>query len=236
MSSSQEFELFGASGFDIRQAGMKFERWAVEGGIDIPDMDEDEAVMHYDDYANTLMEEQEMDDDELTQEMFMVCKYYGSCFGVWYDERSQDSVDCPEYDEWKKQQQEEYICYKCDKKFVWEEGKSYSMVGDKYGCGCSKKKPCDGCSICAQEEKRKNSVNPNCSSCWGDGGGGCACAWKMLGEEEEEQQNVCEMCQNPKCDGKIGNYWLCSAEEEQQENVCSLGHKDGEFGCSICSK
>ena len=46
----------------------------------------------------------------------------------------------------------------------------------------------------------------------------------------------CEMCQNPECDGKIGNYWLCSAEEEEQQNVCSLGHKDGEFGCSLCSK
>jgi len=46
----------------------------------------------------------------------------------------------------------------------------------------------------------------------------------------------CEMCQKPECDGKIGNYWLCSAEEEEKENVCSLGHKDGEFGCSLCAE
>ena len=30
-----------------------------------------------------------------------------------------------------------------------------------------------------EEEKRKYSVNPLCSSCWGDCGGGCDCAYKM---------------------------------------------------------
>tara|TARA_R110002167_G_scaffold104922_4_gene270210 strand:- start:862 stop:1257 length:396 start_codon:yes stop_codon:yes gene_type:complete len=58
------------------------------------------------------MEEEEMDDPELTNEMYLICKYYGSCFSVWYDDREQSSVDCPEYEEWKHAQQsaDEFIC------------------------------------------------------------------------------------------------------------------------------
>ena len=68
---------------------------------------------------------------------------------------------------------------------------------------CHNEKPCGYCSyiyegcdewgtkeenakwICPKcrdekEEKRIYSVNPNCSSCWGNGGGGCECAFKMF--------------------------------------------------------
>ena len=159
MSSFTEFELFGASGYDINQAGMKFERWAVERGIDVPDMDEDEAVSHYDDYATTLMEEHELDDDELTQEMFMVCKYYGSCFGVWYDERSQDSVDCPEYDEWLllqiQKQEKTYKCSGCD---TW--GKDLCDTCNE----CADPSQPHRCCECEEEEEKEEEECEDCCS------------------------------------------------------------------------
>ena len=74
-----EFELFGASGDEIIEAGRKFETWAIEelnlssGQADAAV--EDEAVMYYNDYATYLMEEQEMDDQELTNEMYLICAF-----------------------------------------------------------------------------------------------------------------------------------------------------------------
>ena len=59
------------------------------------------------------MEVESMDDEELCSKMYGVCTYFGNCFGVWYDERSLTSVDCPEYDEWKKEQ-EKVICVTCE--------------------------------------------------------------------------------------------------------------------------
>ena len=67
-----------------------------------------------------------------------------------------DCQNCTSEKDYLEKMEEEgvevFICYKCDKKFVWEKGKSYSMIGDKYGCGCSKEKPCDGCGICEDDE------------------------------------------------------------------------------------
>jgi hypothetical protein len=86
--------------YDIAQAGEKFTEWCVDGNKDDEGNIED-AEEYYDDYASFLIEDMSMCDEELCDEMYCLTKHFGNCFSVWYDERSQDSVNCPEYEEWK---------------------------------------------------------------------------------------------------------------------------------------
>ena len=132
-----EFELFGACGYEIITAGKKFELWAIEEeGVE--PFAEDEVVMYYNDYATHLMEEEEMDDPELTNEMYLICKYYGNCFGVQYDDREQTSVDCPEYEEWKYAQPSADV-------FICSEEANYTNDDN-----------CDGCYVGSLDEEKQN--------------------------------------------------------------------------------
>ena len=70
----------------------------------------------FDEYAEYLMNEEEMDDDELMTNMYAVVQYYGEegyVFQDWYENRTTvNSADCVEYEEWKHAQQsaDEFIC------------------------------------------------------------------------------------------------------------------------------
>jgi len=65
--------------------------------------DEDESQKdpeeYYDDFAMMVMNEGE-DDESIINMMYCITKHYGNCFAAWYDERTADSVECPEYEEW----------------------------------------------------------------------------------------------------------------------------------------
>ena len=106
MSTSTEFILYDMPKETIREIGEEFRVWYEEFACPPEDEDSDsfDAELHYEDYADYLMDVESMDDEELCSKMYGVCTYFGNCFGVWYDERSLTSVDCPEYDEWKKEQ------------------------------------------------------------------------------------------------------------------------------------
>jgi len=58
-----------------------------------------EPEEYYDDFAMMVMNEGE-DDESIINMMYCITKHYGNCFAAWYDERTADSVECAEYEEW----------------------------------------------------------------------------------------------------------------------------------------
>ena len=67
----------------------------------------DEKEQSFNEYAEYLMNEEEMDDDELMTNMYAVIQFYGEegyVFQDWYEQRTVNSADCVEYEEWKHTQ------------------------------------------------------------------------------------------------------------------------------------
>tara|TARA_R110002153_G_scaffold167457_2_gene320147 strand:+ start:170 stop:493 length:324 start_codon:yes stop_codon:yes gene_type:complete len=94
-----DFDL-GIDGHTIQEYAKDFLDW-YHSDKDRSEGHED-YELYYDEFATYLMEEDEADDEEICNAMFSITAYFGNCFSVWYDHRSQTSVDCPEYEEWLK--------------------------------------------------------------------------------------------------------------------------------------
>ena len=99
----------------IKSLSYGFAEWFLQENERDLDYEEDCVEDLFNEYAEYLIEKEEMDDDELMTNMFAVVQYYGEegyTFENWYEERTVDSADCVEYEEWKKKQdnleQQEY--------------------------------------------------------------------------------------------------------------------------------
>ena len=96
---------FSPTEMETRFAGMKFERWVLpicDFQLDYDALADSDGYW-FDDYASHLLDEHDYDDEELCNEMWSLVRYYGGGgeeFGKWYENRSQDSVECPEYEKW----------------------------------------------------------------------------------------------------------------------------------------
>ena len=94
---------------ELNNLSYGFVEWFHEENERDLDYGEDCVEDLFDEYAEYLMNEEEMDDDELMTTMYAVVQYYGKegyVFQDWYQNRTTvNSADCVEYEEWKEQQE-----------------------------------------------------------------------------------------------------------------------------------
>ena len=101
MTEPSQFKpSFSPTEMQTRYAGMKFEHWVLPiNNFELTyDQLADSDGYWFDDYASHLLDTHDYDDEELCNEMWSLVRYYGGGgeeFGKWYENRSQDSVDCP---------------------------------------------------------------------------------------------------------------------------------------------
>ena len=93
---------------ELNNLSYGFVEWFHEENERDLDYGEDCVEDLFDEYAEYLMNDEEMDDDELMTNMYAVVQYYGEegyVFQDWYENRTTvNSADCIEYEEWKHAQ------------------------------------------------------------------------------------------------------------------------------------
>ena len=89
---------------ELKNLSYGFYEWLDEKDLAGDELEKHHQPSLYDEYAEYLMNEEEMDADELMTNMYAVVQYYGEegyVFQDWYEERTVNSADCIEYEEWK---------------------------------------------------------------------------------------------------------------------------------------
>ena len=95
---------------ELKNFSYGFYEWLDEQELAGDEYEKHHQPSLFNEYAEYLMNEEEMDDDELMTNMYAVIQYYGEegyVFQDWYQQRTVNSADCVEYEEWKEQQEKQ---------------------------------------------------------------------------------------------------------------------------------